>query len=256
MNIVLALEDTYKQALFEVIKKAARSIRRDRGLKISPNLECDSLAGYGGAFSHVQADWRLYRQSGHPRLTGLVDQIVYVLDADVAPMLLANKDGHKQLDGFQFGSELWLREANSLLERQLRAQASADPERVHGFFIRWSKETLLLAAHDQPSSLKAFDIADLAQSQESLYRSCQPDPRSIPDSEFVTTFTKWKDCVAKIEKHLGVKVNKKSKDVEAVLKDFGDNQLSLLISRVPDLRGLGEKLADLCCQESTMETSV
>lgn len=248
-RIFLAFEDKLKDGLFAVVRKITRLLREQRGIQISLELYCDSLNGNGGWRPHVKTDWPLMRHHGIPRMKGgstPIDHIVYVLDADCVDgsegilndVTLPPRD-----------SPEWHSRANEELDQALRRLAGKDPERVHGYFLRWSKETLVFAAHDQPEILSLLrHKVPFEQARETLFAKCQPRPDSVKNGEFVLRYATSRKCLDHFQTSFDVdlKPGKKKQDsVDSAITAFADRNPALLIERVPDLRGLAELLLEL-----------
>lgn len=50
-------------------------------------------------------------------------------------------------------TQTWVDEANQAWTAKLRAAAPLGADRVHGRFLRWHQESLLIAGHDHPRVL-------------------------------------------------------------------------------------------------------
>jgi hypothetical protein len=132
----------------------------------------------------------------------------------------------------------WLDQANALWTAKLRAAATTMPERVHGRFLRWSQESLLIAAHDVTEALAALGCRDRGRLEKHL-AACSPSPLSIADVDFADAFRKPERCLEDMLKATGTHVPKKGSPprgdaIEAALT----NAIAKLCGRVPDLVAL------------------
>ena len=242
VSILLVWEDRYFEGLKATSRAVHRALRGNRqDIGPAPRLFDDTLGGYGGFRNHVQKDLGRLRKVGLPRF-GKVDHVLYVIDADQTENLLRTL-GLAQPEA----GDTWLQSAEERLESVIR-QNTTEPERAHVVLLRWAKETVFLAGHDQPAWSRLMPDGNLAAARSALYRDCSPDPSKVADHDFVETFRSWKKCIALVEKHLATgKIKKKDVRVDDVLKELSKADTQKLMARVPDLRRLGEKILDLSC---------
>ena len=242
-RILLAWEDRYFEGLRALSRAATRSVRAELGVASAPRIFDDSIQGYGGAGRYLGVDWPRMRSKGLPHSSGPIDHLVIVLDADTAHHFLDNlpRPPEKGATG------AWHARATSALEARLRASAPRDPDRVHGVLLRWAKETLVLAAHDQTELLAALDRkVPIEAARSMLYRGCNPDPRQVEDAAFVDVFRSPKACMADLAAAFGLGRAKKSDlRFDDLLGKLARADIATPMNRVPDLRRLAEKIVTL-----------
>ncbi len=139
----------------------------------------------------------------------------------------------------------WLAEANDRWTAKLRAVATVAPERIHGRFLRWSQESLLIAAHDVDQALASLGCRDPSRVRKHL-QACSPSPLSTPDADFADCFRKPERCLGDMLKAAGAALPRKG----AISRDdaidaASTHAIAKLCARVPDLAALAHLVGGL-----------
>ena len=243
-RILLCWEDRYFTGLRAVCRSAVRVLREELGIRGAlPLLFDDTARGDGGWKKHLTRDWERIQRAGIPnRGAGPLDHILYVCDADSASRVLEEVDSPPR----QGSTQDWHARATECFESNLKKLAS-DEDRVHGVLLRWHKETLLLAAHDQEEILRILNWEKVpGDGRTQLYANCEPRPDRVEDPDFIDTFRSTGECLGKFTQAFGVaKLRKSDPRVDDVLAKFGQAEIRLLMKRVLDIRNLAEKIVTL-----------
>lgn len=239
VEIVVAWEDTNYQGLKCAFSRARKRLPGREEFRLS----YESLGGNTNCVRHVKNSWPKLRKFGKPR-SGPVDHIVYVLDADALGNIVPT------LEAPMGKSDEWYPKTVERLRDHLRELTILDPDRIHVHLLRWAKESVLLAMHDQIQPIRrliGFDKeVDVSARLSDLYQRCEPDPRQVADREFIETFRNTKKCQALLEQALGLpKLRKSDQRVDDAIDAFSASALEVLLRRIPDLRSLAEKVQAL-----------
>ena len=239
-NVLVVWEDRFHAKLDLCLKRTLRH------LGVPPPVLCfDKVLGYGGFKSYVEASWPEAAHRGLVRTSnrsgGPIHHLVCVADADRAHECCA-VDNPTTVAG---STAAWLAEANERWTAKLRATATTAPERIHGRFLRWSQESLLIAAHDVDQALAPLGCRDLGRVRKHL-QACSPSPLSTPDAEFADSFRKPERCLEDMLKAAGASIPKKG----AVSRDdaidaASTHAIAKLCARVPDLAMLAHLVSGL-----------
>lgn len=168
-----------------------------------------------------------------------VDRVVCVADAD-RPSNLVPGFRAAPAPGNEALLEAWVRELESAWKAHLVKTAHLDASqsaRVEVLCLRWSKESVLIAAHD---ALVAACEAPLRPQVDELLAKCIPaDPRSTPDEGFTDRFRDPQRCVEQVlraGKSEPYGRYKKGRDDEDILREkVTPAHYEALLKRCPDL---------------------
>lgn len=239
-RILVVWEDRFHDKLDLCMKRMLRHL----GLA-PPALFFDRVLGYGGFEPYVKESWpeAAHRGLVRPgnRSGGPIDQLICIADADRAHECCAAQNPASVAGP----TAIWLAGANDLWTAKLRAAATTKPERIHGLFLRWSQESLLIAAHDVPEALAALGCRDQGRLAKHL-AACSPSPLSVADADFADRFRKPERCLEDMLKASGARVPKKGAPprgdaIEAALA----SDVAKLCGRVPDLVTLANLASSL-----------
>jgi hypothetical protein len=235
-RVVVVWEDRYSAKLDLCVRRALRHL----GLT-TPALFFDKVLGYGGFGSYVVRSWPVAVRHGFPKSGGPIDHLVCVADADRAHEC-CDVDNPATIGGVTVA---WIEGANDRWTRKLREVASVAPDRVHGRFLRWNQESLLVAAHDVDQALTALGCRDRARIEKHL-RACSPSPLAIADSDFVDAFRRPERCFEEMLKAAGASVPKKGAPPRGdAIEAASQHAMAKLCARVPDLAGLAQLVSAL-----------
>ncbi|MFO0758349.1 MAG: hypothetical protein U0359_17790 [Byssovorax sp.] len=235
-RVLVVWEDSQHDKLDLCLRRAIRHL----GLP-PPALYFTDCRGNGGFIPYLKKDWLKACRVGLIKSNGPIDHLVCVADADRAheccpvdnPSIVAAPTAP------------WLARADALWTDKLRAEAPVGPERVHGRFLRWSQESLLIAAHDVDETLAALRCRDRRKIQKHL-EGCAPSPLSIPDAEFADAFRKPERCLSDMLKAAGVPVPQKGASPRSdALEAASARAIDRLSARVPELPALARLVSDL-----------
>jgi hypothetical protein len=237
-RIVVCWEDLYHEELDRCLRRA---LRLRAPARPSPRLFPQGVRGYGGFEPYVRFDWPALVTRGLLKSNGPIDYLFCVADADRAteccPIERAPEGDGTSGD--------WVSRANDAWTEKLRAAANLEPSRIFGVFLRWSQESLLIAAHDVPGALEKLGCKKLDLVQKHL-RACAPSPLDTPDHLFADRFRKASKCLDDMLKAAGAPAPKKGSLPRAdVLEIASQKGIDRLCARVPDLAALADRITAL-----------
>jgi hypothetical protein len=130
--------------------------------------------------------------------------------------------------------------------KTLRTATTLDPDRVHGRFLRWSKESVVTACFDVPEALGKLGNFD----QEKLRRhlaQCRPHRAdSSPDEMHIHEVRSPQSCLERGCASVDLAVPRKSSVViDDVIDAASKTHIAKLVARLPDLRMLSHFVAEL-----------
>lgn len=228
-------EDEHCEALHRVLRR----LLEKSSLDTSRTVLRSSARGNGGFVPFVES----WTTAGDPSREE-AGFLVCVADADCADTEQCCPEADTPPEG---DSTKWVEHASGLWTDKLRAAAAGDPERVHGRFLRWSKESLLIACYDFEEALShagEFSVGSLRE----ILGACDPaDPNDVEDARFMEVFRKPNSCM-KIGVHTAglSKYHKGGQQWDDVLDAVSEADLDKLEARVPDLRTLVDLIIRLC----------
>ncbi len=235
-RFVVCWEDRYFEGLDAVLRRIRR--HENASLLPEPAIKPETVGGYGGFADYVRRDWAVARRRGMPGF-GVPDYLFCVADADrateVCQGISANPTGN---------TEDWCEEASQIWTDSLRGLAAQESERIFGFFLRWSRESVLIAGFDEFDMIAMLSNGDASlheREYKAFLQSCQPDPRSV--ERFVDAYTKPSRCFEGLAKAVGhERLRKTDPKVEDALKQFPRDPSVSLLSRLPDLVHIAQEI--------------
>lgn len=235
MSILIAYEDHYYLALDKALR---RVLKRGSPLTIPrEHVPVDGVTNFRG---FVATKWPLFQDKGFP--TGgkrTMQALVCVADADKIAQQLSLTAAPSQ-----GSTKSWVNAVEQEFTAFLRRETD-QPDRVHGVVLRWSLESALIAGFDSPDAMKPLAGLALVQPNafESFLNSCEPNPRTGKDEDFVDTYRFPQRCLKQMEKSLGWRPLKKGdRRKDDALKWLVDHDLDRLVRRVPDLNRIAERI--------------
>ncbi len=239
-NVLVVWEDRFHAKLNLCLKRALRHL----GVP-PPVLFFNKVLGYGGFKSYVEASWPEAANRGLVRTSnrsgGPIHHLVCVADADRAHEC-CDVDNPTKVAGT---TSAWLAQGNERWTAKLRATATTAPERIHGRFLRWSQESLLIAAHDVDPALASLGCRNAGLVRKHL-QTCIPSPLTTPDADFADSFRKPERCLEDMLKAAGTSIPKKGAvSREDAIDAASTHAIAKLCARVPDLAALAHALCDL-----------
>jgi len=235
-KILILWEDEHHQMLDRCLRRALQRLG-------APWLELFPVGvrGNGGFEPFVSRDWPKAVQKGLPKSNGPIEFLVCIADADRAHQCCAIEAPPTA----PAPTTEWVERANTRWTEVLRSKASLAPERIHGRFLRWNQESLLIAAHDIEAAMKRLGCHDMARITAFL-RSCSPDPLASPDALFVEQYRKAGKCLEDMLKAAGVSPSRKGTPPRRdALDEASRLAMEKLCARVPDLAALAALIRDL-----------
>jgi hypothetical protein len=207
----------------------------------APAIEFHTSKGNSKFEHYVSSTWTTARRFGVPGAAGPIDHLVCVVDADklrdnVLPTLPAIPRNASDVPR-------WHAEAQGQWQSMVRSwvDSSVPADSVHGFVLRWSRESALLAGFDRPPfrDVLGLDI-ERPELKQFLQKECVPSPTSIPNGAafsdaFGTPYTCLKRMFDKQGLHLP---SKNDTSLEDVLRALAKDHADVVCSRVPDFDAL------------------
>jgi hypothetical protein len=90
----------------------------------------------------------------------------------------------------------WHEKAEPLLLSELRCRCEDAPvDTVHGIVLRWSKESVVLAAYDVATARSRLGIDLEEEKTAEFLAACAPPPASVADQDFTNTYRKPIRCI-------------------------------------------------------------
>jgi hypothetical protein len=238
-QIVICWEDDDHDKLDKCLRRALRRYAPERP---SPALFPDGARGYGNFEQYARSDWSIARLKGVAKSRGPIDYLFCVADADRATECCATIPQAPKGDGT---TSEWVSRANDAWTEKLRAAATLEPSRIFGVFLRWSQESLLIAAHDVPGVMEKLGCKrpDLLQAH---LRACSPSPLNTPDHLFPDRFRKAGKCLDEMLKATHAQAAKKGSVARRdALRIAIEEPIDRLCARVPDLAALADRITAL-----------
>lgn len=240
-RVLICWEDAYFDGLARCLRRARRARAQDGA--VDPALHSVSVLGNGGFAPYLRRTWPVARVRGIPRSGGPMDYVICIADADRA----ADCCGIALPPPPPALTDAWTDAANQRWTEQLRREADDDREQVFGRFLRWNKESLLIAGHDVPGALAQLSCRDAVNLRRHL-AVCDPSPLSLDDGAYVHRYRSPGRCLQDMLKAgKGPALSKGDKRLDDALGEIAEGALAALLARVPDLVGLAELLRD-CAQ--------
>lgn len=228
IRVVVCWEDRFHDSLDRCLR---RMMQHARGGGSDPErlLFFDDARGNGGFVKYVRESWPILATKGLPKSGGAIDHLVCIADADRAEQC-CGADPAPVTPTFD-----WLHGCDEAWTERLRRDAPIAPERVHGRFLRWSKESLVLTGHDLPTSLKKLGCRDLEAARRHL-DGCAPSPSSVPDDGFADRFRRPERCIQDVVTASGgIAPRKGQPPIDDAIDEISRHHLARLATRAPEL---------------------
>lgn len=222
--VLLAYEDRYHEGLDKLLRKFRARISPSAQLALEPT----PVDGTGGFVSDIA----MLARVGIPR-RGQPTYVIAVADADRPANLVPGWSS-------RLGSARDLARLRREWRKVLRGRAGAHAHRVGVAIIRWSQESVMLAA---PEVLLGLSAANRPQ-VEKLLEACVPDPRSASPEHFVDTYREPQRCMERVTRAAYDERFNKARHGVDVMKRINDTDALIdpLMQRCPDIRRLARGL--------------
>lgn len=225
-RVLVCWEDQFHAKLDLCLRRALR-----RGASVGPELFFDGLRGNGNFPVFIERDWPKAAQRGLPKSAGPIDHLICVADADRATQCCAIEPP----PAAPASTTDWVRRADEAWTQALRKATTLDPARIHGLFLRWNQESLLIAAHDVSGVLQKLRCPASRAVQDHL-SGCKPSPIGCSDADFTDLFRKSGRCLEDMLKAAGQDAPRKgSVPRDDALDEASRVAIERLCTRVPDL---------------------
>lgn len=237
IRVLVCWEDRFHEALDLCLRRTLQH-RRAAGLALPEErrLFFDDARGYGGFERYVREDWPRSSCKGLPRSGGPIHHLICVADADRA----SDCCGEDAPPTLPAATRDWIERCNASWTRRLRGATSVEPLHVHGRFLRWNKESLIIAGHDSAAAMRRLGCRDLTALHRHL-TACAPNPLLAMDEQFTDLFRRPGRCLAELVTAAGGRQPRKSDPtVDDALKEISGSMIARLCTRIPDLIGLAE----------------
>ncbi|MDC0743315.1 hypothetical protein [Polyangium mundeleinium] len=239
-RILVCWEDQHNAKLDQCLRRALRHTLGDTGAS-TPELHRHGVRGHGGFAPFIRDQWPSAAKQGSPGSRGPIDYLVCIADADKATTccpIEAPPKAPAPTDG-------WVTRASNAWTVKLRSSTNFDPDRIHGHFLRWNSESLLIAAHDVDPALQKLQCRN-REALAAFLRGCDPIPGSLPSELFVEHFRKPQGCLEKMLAAGGAPPHRKgSVPRDDALDEASRTALDRLLGRVPDLLSIAQLLQRL-----------
>ncbi|MDI1449662.1 hypothetical protein [Polyangium sp. 6x1] len=237
-RILVLWEDKFFQKLDTCLRRALRTTR-EAGTS-GAEITAFGVNGRGGFDPFIRADWPIAARRGFLRSSGPIDHLVCIADADKATTCCTIEDPPKA----PARTDNWVIRASNAWTTKLRTSATF-PDRIHGHFLRWNSESLLIAAHDVEPALQKLQCRN-REGLAAFLRTCDPIPGSVPPEMFVEQFRKPQGCLEKMLEAGGSAQHRKgSVPRDDALDEASRTALDRLLGRVPDLLSIAQLLQRL-----------
>lgn len=228
-RILILWEDKYCQKLDLCLRRILHSLPNASGQPIE--ITRFGVQGNGGFEPFVRTTWHTAAGKGILKSNGPIDELICIADADRAASVCTIEPP----PAFPLTTDTWIGRANQSWTAKLRACATFASDRVHGLFLRWSLESLLIALHDVEPVLKKFDCRD-REGLTKYLASCDPHPNEIAAKDFVERFRAPAKCLDKMLDAAGAPHTRKGSVPREDALEIGSREaLDRLKARVPDL---------------------
>ncbi len=240
-TILVLWEDHYFTTLASVLEKFAKTLHP--GVPMS--LLHRAVEGYSNFPGFLEENWQEWRTRGLEEMfeSKSVDYVLCIADADRA------HECSKTIVPFHLGqdSSHWLESANQDWTESLRNKVTMEPERIFGRFLRWNRESVVIACYDQSEVMEALQKPDIPRrTLDSFWQHCQPVPQHIDDCDFANHYMTPTRCLEQMTRHLGhIRLKKNSEAVETALSLFPTPIPRSLQERLPDFVQFGHLLCEL-----------
>ena len=235
MRILVVWEDAHYEPLSRITRRRLGQLQPGAAASF-PQLLGHTSRGNGGFSNYVRRTWQNVRSTGLPNDPGAIEHLLCIVDADKLSELLP---GIGPAPAAVSEIAAWHSGAERAFERHLRdqcAQGSAPPASVHGIVLRWSKESLVLAAYDRSAMSDHLSIEVTHPGVATYLQSCLPVPATVAEGIFTDTFRRPRACVDGLSKARGRhSIPKNAPEVDDALDALSSVDVSLVCSRTPDI---------------------
>lgn len=228
-RILVLWEDKFYQKLDVCLRRILRSLPTPttQPLEITPF----GVQGNGGFEPFLRQEWPIAATKGFLRSHGPIEHLICIADADRASEVCSVEPPPH----FPEPTEPWVQRANQAWTQKLRATTPLAPERIHGRFLRWSLESLLIALHDVESVLRKLDCRN-RDGLSTYLATCDPRPTEVASTQFVERYRTPQKCLDKmLEAANAPRSRKGSVPRDDALDEGSRLALDRLKERVPDL---------------------
>lgn len=237
MKILVCWEDRYHGKLDLCLRRAVQMLEAPPELR----LFFDDVRGNGGFEPYLKQDWPKAVRVGLPKSQGPMDALLFVADADRVQQCAAVAPPPPA----PASTQAWLDAANQAWTERLRAAAPLAAERVHGRFLRWNQESLLIAGHDHPRALSCLGCREPSGVLRYLQR-CAPNPAEVSDALFVDQFRKPGRCLQELlAAGKAAPLKKGDPELDDALDELSRSAMPQLGARITDLTGLASLIQTL-----------
>lgn len=240
-RVLVVWEDEYYDGLERLVRRRLPALAPDPAA-VAPFVAFHTSCGNSKFERYVASTWPRARRAGVPRAPGPIDHLVCVVDADKLRDLMPSLPA-RPVDRAQVPA--WHAQLDAAWQQKLRTwvDPSVPASCVHGLVLRWSRESVLLAAFDrQPMrELLGFD-SEHPDVQKYLAIDCVPSPLSLTSSgAFTDAFFHPYGCLERAFAKQGLTLPRKNDTtmddvLRALAKDREHTQA--VCTRVPDLDAL------------------
>ncbi len=230
-TLLVVWEDRYCDELHRLLK---RSVRYIRSVNLPMNKE--SVEGNGKFKNYLKTTWPIVRKTGFLR-SSPIDYLICVADADRASKCCTSiREPTPSADLTE-----WIKASNEKWTEELRDFTSLDPDRIHGRFFRWNKESVPAACYDSNEVLAKLGIPN-PRILDNFLDKCKPvNPRTAEDADFTHQFRKPGNCLKEGFENVGIKwPGKNAQIIDDAIGKASEVHLEKLLKRLPDLRMLAE----------------
>lgn len=244
-RVLVVWEDRYFEALGVLVERAVHA-GADPAAATRPTVVNHTSRGSGGFAHYVQETWPRAHQRGVPLDPRPLDHVICVVDADRLHELKIVAQPPRDVNTM----EVWHQEAERAWRGWLHSRC--DPggppaTTVHGFVLRWSRESALLAGFDQPAWPESLGVTiDAPAVQAKLRADCKPHPSEVSDASFTNTFRRPLSCLQFVRQANKLsQIDKNDPAIDDALKALARRSLPTLLARMPDLASLATSIWSL-----------
>lgn len=243
-RILVVWEDDRFETLNLFVKRRLNA-RKPPSQVVFPRVMFHTSRGNGRFKPYVRDTWTQVRGKGLPGDPGPIDHLLCVVDGDKLHGLLPSV-GNPSTQS----AAVWHPGANAAWQAYLHQQVdpSVPAGTVHGHVLRWCKESLALAGHDQPPAARHLGLDPDKKALQEYLAACSPDPRQVPDKDFSDHYWKPVTCLDGARKALQIGGSiKNAIEIDDTLRELVEQHLPLVCSRVADI----DQIVDLLWSLST-----
>jgi hypothetical protein len=170
-----------------------------------------------------------------PTNPGRIDHLVCVVDGDRIADILPDVGA---IPANPSSVERWHANAERSFVSELRrrcTEAGVPSDTVHGAVLRWSKESVVLAAYDLAAAREKLGI-DLEEEKTAAFlATCKPPPAGILAADFINTYRKPIKCIDGLRTARGLSALGKAPEHDDVLNALSSEELDVACKRARDM---------------------